>query len=222
MLFGALLAWRGRLIVPISLIVVAGASAVLLFVSREWSVAPKLDGWIEVEAIRTAADFFCGVLVHQAWRRRRRLNLWGSGALGAGAVVTLASMCVRHSSGSGAYVEMAAALGGGSLLVWGCCCSPWAQAIGGSWAGRWIGDVSFSIYMWHFPVALVFMLLGVDGMLGTGALMLGPYLLCVLAVARVSFRCLEQPARRWLVRVAARDAPHHAPAWPELSPRSER
>jgi peptidoglycan/LPS O-acetylase OafA/YrhL len=217
-LFGALLAWRGRFIVPISLVIVAGASATLLFVSRQWSIAPKLDGWIEVELIRTAADFFCGVLVHQAWRRWSSMNLWGSVALGAGAAITLAAMSFRHSSGNGAYLEMAAALGGGSLLAWGCTCSRWAQWIGDSWTGRWIGDVSYSVYMWHFPVALVFMLLGVNLFLGNGALLLAPYLFCVLAVARVSFRFLEQPARRWVVRVAGRDDPRRAPAWRELSP----
>jgi peptidoglycan/LPS O-acetylase OafA/YrhL len=202
MLFGALLTWRRRFIVPISLAIVAGASATLLYISREWSIAPKLDGWIEVELIRTAADFFCGVLVHRAWRRWRRMNLWGSVALGAGTAITVVAMNSRHSSGSGAYLEMAGALGGGSLLVWGCTCSRWAQSIGGSWAGRWIGDVSYSIYLWHFPVALVFMLLGVDGLTGNGALLLAPYLLCILIVARVSFRYLEQPARRWVVRMA--------------------
>jgi peptidoglycan/LPS O-acetylase OafA/YrhL len=72
--------------------------------------------------------------------------------------------------------------------------------------------------MWHFPVALVFMALGVDRFLGNGTLLLAPYLLCVLAVARVSFRYLEQPARRWVVRVVGRDDPRRAPAWRELAP----
>jgi peptidoglycan/LPS O-acetylase OafA/YrhL len=220
MLFGALLAWRGRFIVPISLAIIVGASATLLYVSREWSVMPKLDGWIEVELIRTAADFFCGVLVHQAWRRWRRVNVWGSVALGAGAAITLAAMCFRHSSGNGAYLEMVSALVGGSLLVWGSACSRWAQSIGGSRAGRWIGDVSYSIYMWHFPVALVVLLLGVDSVIGNGLLLLMPYLFCVLTVAHVSFRYLEQPARRWVVRRAGRDDPRHIPMWRRL-PSSE-
>jgi peptidoglycan/LPS O-acetylase OafA/YrhL len=203
MLFGVLLAWRGRFIVPIALVVAAGATGVLLFVTQEWSVAPELGGWIEVELIRTAADFFAGVLVHQAWRRWGRPSPWGSVALGAGAAITLVAMSIPHSAGSGAYVEMAAALGGGSLLVWGCATSGWAQSIGGSRAGTWLGEISYSVYMWHFPVAALFILIGVDAWLGTGPLLLAPFALSVLAVSRVSFLHLERPARSWIVRLAA-------------------
>lgn len=201
MLFGALLAWRGRFIVPIALVVTVAASAFLLFVTQEWSVAPKLGGWFEPELVRTAADFFGGVLVHQAWRRWGRVNFWGSVALCAGAAVTLAAMSVPHFTGLGAVIEMAAALGGGSLLVWGCAGSRWAHSIGGSRVGTWLGDISYSVYMWHFPVAALTILFGLDAWLGTGPLLL-PYLLCVVAVARLSFIALERPARSWVVRVA--------------------
>jgi peptidoglycan/LPS O-acetylase OafA/YrhL len=202
MLFGALLAWGGRFIVPISLVIAAGAAGALLFVAHEWSVAPKLDGWIEAELLRTIADFFTGVLVHRAWRRWGGTSGRGSAALGAGVAITLGAMSVPHASGSGAYIEMAAALGGGSLLVWGCVGSRWAQSLGGSRAGTWLGDVSYSVYMWHFPVAVVFTLLGIDALLGNGVLLLVPYGFSVLAVARISFRYFENPARRWVVRVA--------------------
>jgi peptidoglycan/LPS O-acetylase OafA/YrhL len=61
---------------------------------------------------------------------------------------------------------------------------------------RWIGDISYSLYLWHFPVLII------------GASVLGPLtwwqgalgILLSLGLAQLSYRFVEQPVRdsRWL------------------------
>lgn len=207
MLFGLILAWRPRLLVPIAACVAAAATGVLLFVIREWSAAPVFAGWLEPELLRATADFFVGVLVYRAWCRRGRANGYATAALVVGAAVTIAVMSVKHMAGAGAYMEMASALGGGSLLIWGCMGSRRAQIIGGSAYGRWFGEISYSVFMWHFPIAVAFTLLGASQILGTGLMLLISYLFCVVVIARASFLYLEMPAQDWVPRTCyVRDA----------------
>ncbi len=84
----------------------------------------------------------------------------------------------------------------------------------GSWFGRgidvaplkWVGDRSYGIYLWHWPV-LVLMLVGTQGFgpeagvpvwTGIGALVLS------VAAAAVSYRFVERPFRRYGFRHALR------------------
>jgi len=67
---------------------------------------------------------------------------------------------------------------------------------------RWLGDASYGIYLWHFPVQLM-LLLAVPGLATNHQLARSPaflvaFLMSVVAIALVSFRYFESPARRWL------------------------
>ncbi|WP_426441687.1 acyltransferase family protein [Bradyrhizobium genosp. P] len=203
-LYGVIMAMWGRFIVPISLLLIVAASAFLLLVIGQWSVGPKYDGWIESELLRTIADFFAGVMVHYAWSRYGRDNVLGTIALLLGAAVTLCAMMVGHTH---AVIEMLASVGGGSLLVWGCSCSRGAKVLAKTQPGRWIGDISYSIYLWHFPAAMVLSLLNVDVLIGTGPGFLCLYLVFILTVSHFSYVYLENPARLWVTRIALPDTP---------------
>lgn len=76
---------------------------------------------------------------------------------------------------------------------------------------KWVGDRSYGVYLWHWPVFLIAVAL-----LPAGAPAGWVALPVTLLVAAVSYRVLEQPVRRLGFRGAARAAfgRVRAPSWP--------
>jgi peptidoglycan/LPS O-acetylase OafA/YrhL len=84
------------------------------------------------------------------------------------------------------------------LPVMGSCMVIWGQ---GSWTQlnemapiQWLGDRSYSLYLWHWPVASMLHHLELKG----HALAIAMGLLIALVLSDISFRLVEQPTRRWL------------------------
>lgn len=79
----------------------------------------------------------------------------------------------------------------------------------------WVGDISYSLYLWHFPVQLVFMLgLGwIDWearrQIFASPLMLLAFLAMTTIVAWLSFTRFEMPARQWLKSLLERHQLRH-------------
>jgi peptidoglycan/LPS O-acetylase OafA/YrhL len=149
--------------------------------------------------LRTLCGFFEGVLVHELWRSRPTWSAaGGAAALVFGTFALLAAMMFPRTMSGNAYIEMAAALFASTLLVWGCATAPVARIIGDSRLGKWIGEISYSVYMWHFPVAALCVLAGASDAFGRGVLLFATYLGITLAVATMSNMHLERPSRAFL------------------------
>lgn len=74
---------------------------------------------------------------------------------------------------------------------------------------RPLGDASYGVYLWHFPVQLVFVI-AVDAAIGTRWVfrdwwMLALFLVAALAAGFASHRWIERPAQRAILRLARRD-----------------
>ena len=72
---------------------------------------------------------------------------------------------------------------------------------------RWLGDISYSTYLWHFPVQLAFVIFAalVAPIDYTAKPVFWLYVASVMLVGTLSFRFLETPARIAIRKWAARD-----------------
>ncbi|WP_338467553.1 acyltransferase [Novosphingobium sp. ZN18A2] len=75
----------------------------------------------------------------------------------------------------------------------------------------WLGEVSYSTYLSHTFLFLIFKLLFVDETLQVGWAGLAAYLLIVLATSALLYRLVERPAQRWLNARAPRWAAYRRP-----------
>jgi peptidoglycan/LPS O-acetylase OafA/YrhL len=70
---------------------------------------------------------------------------------------------------------------------------------------RWLGDASYGIYLWHFPIQLVLLLtvpgLATDHEAAPSPVFLILFLCTVVSVAVLSYNMIEKPARHWVRRV---------------------
>jgi peptidoglycan/LPS O-acetylase OafA/YrhL len=159
--------------------------------------APLVNWWIA----RGVAGFFAGALtllliqwlVHL---RKARLLGWIAVALMASIVVLRAHFAVGGLYGVNAHALLLFPLLIAASLTW----RPLSRLLS-SRPLTFLGDISYSVYMIHFPVALVFLstarILGADLPVRSLALWMA-YAVTVLGVAVLSYRYFELPAQRWL------------------------
>ena len=146
--------------------------------------------------IRCTTEFMLGMF---CWRLRR--DVAGAGFLGRDTVLVPATLAMAVMTLSQA-MDMA-------FLVLSC-----AVVIGFSFersltarafaspVPRWLGTISFSLYLWHIP--MLQLAPGIVGLMEHVGI-LQPWLighlllmLAVLAVSAASFKWVERPAQRWL------------------------
>jgi peptidoglycan/LPS O-acetylase OafA/YrhL len=81
--------------------------------------------------------------------------------------------------------------------------------------GSYLGDISYSIYLLHFPLQILFVLvfsgLGFGQEVFTSAYMLLLFILLLIVVAGFSFRYFERPAQE-LIRRTSRNLFGHGRA----------
>jgi peptidoglycan/LPS O-acetylase OafA/YrhL len=179
-----------------SLAIAAAALAVtaLIFALAGWS----LNVWVGPPALtRVAGEFVCGAVICRAVALGTGLANGGGDWLGFGAFIAfltgaslglddfalaaLLALCILGASTADA--ALARTLGSGPLM--------------------WLGEISYSIYMVHFPVLLVvrrlWERLGFAGwsMFGKALALLATVAL-VIAISAVLFYLIERPVRMLL------------------------
>ncbi|WP_427870898.1 acyltransferase family protein [Leucobacter luti] len=99
--------------------------------------------------------------------------------------------------------------GGFQLATGAALLTVWAVTREGAWAGRaldvaplrWVGERSYGIYLWHWPLLLIIgKALGPGQAWATAALTLA----CTILVSAVSYRYVEQPVRNFGLRRSLR------------------
>jgi peptidoglycan/LPS O-acetylase OafA/YrhL len=102
----------------------------------------------------------------------------------------------------------AAILAGTFAVLSGALAIDLADRSGAFRLGKVLGDASYGIYLWHFPLQLAMVLL-VDATLGTRMVFRQPVFLIVFVVGALiagfaSHRWIERPAQRAIMRLADR------------------
>ncbi len=190
--------WRA----PLALAIVATALVVIGLFSKRYMAGAETFG-----LARGAAGFFTGYLVQRIWRRRPpKTGLW--------AEIAVAALVAAFLAVSGeTAVSLAAPLVFG-LAVWVFAAEGGAiSRLLKSGPGLKLGAWSYSIYLVHAPVIVAFhiayrvakwpggQVTHAAEAFGTpwlGDLINLLFVGLVLAIAPITYRFIEQPARRWL------------------------
>lgn len=150
---------------------------------------------VDMYLVRTAAGVLTGALAYQLWSLRPSWNTKLAGScLLAGAGLTLWALQTPAPNPLNRVAELVAASAGGALLVVGAASSKLAERISRRRPLVWLGDVSFSLYLWHYPLVAALSLTRVsEHVLGEDMFLL--YLVAVFALATASQRWIERPTR---------------------------
>lgn len=160
-----------------------------------YAMRGTLDLHYDFGVPRALAGFVTGMALHAAVSTRVLPRRWLWLAL------VWIGLCAGAVLPDIAYVP-------GFVIMVAACARMRAEGVLGR-AGRWAGDVSYSLYLWHVPVLMVLphvtaMLLGPEFIAGLSAWQSSVALVAVLVLlsgaAEVSYRWIEKPAREWIRR----------------------
>lgn len=175
----------------------AVASALILTsFSSSWSGGPKLWGWLEPNLLRCICGMSSGFLTFRIWLYHRATRAIALSALTAGALCSIFLMSQGARGAHDMIVGAVMSLVCAPLMVYGCAASPILETFGNSVASQWIGNIGYSILMWHFPVAQVLILIGCETMPHSSTWLPFVYLALVLSVSTASHRAIEIPVGR--------------------------
>lgn len=141
---------------------------------------------------RCLASFAMGCVLCQLWQRWNGLRLGGIVAGLSCAAIIAASAILRLPETAwvpAAFFTglLALALGRGVI----------ARLLGGKTL-TYLGEISYSTYLGHYGLFILFKLAFVDASLQLGWAGLAGYLTLVMAASIVLYHALEKPAQRWL------------------------
>ena len=163
---------------------------------HEWSVG---SAWIGAPALlRVSSEFSCGVLLYRAVRVDfGNLSSWLSDILTFGVLAALCAAAFLDANDFVLITLLAALIAGVSGQGFA------VRAVFGCRPVVWLGEISYSIYLVHFPVLLV-LRHGVDHIVrvrlaeseATRLLLFAFSVAVVIGAASLSYYLVERPARR--------------------------
>ncbi len=143
---------------------------------------------------RCLAGFAMGMVLCLLWQRWRAVSR--AGVMAALACAGIVAGAWTFSLPETAWVPAAFFTG---LLALALDRGPVARLLGGK-ALTWLGEVSYSTYLAHFLLFIVYKIACVDASLQLGWIDLAGFLALVLASSAALYYGLEKPAQRWLNR----------------------
>lgn len=186
-----------RLRIPLATVLAVGAAVGCWMVNGRMSGFGVLGGWLTSSVLRGVFGFFTGVCLTALlppWLRRRRV--WDVVGIASGALLVF--LLAHPAALIGAWPEFAlvgvltplliAACSHGTMLAR---LTMWRPLV-------WLGDVSFSVYLWHFPIQLCFALAVARGWridYGSPAVF-AAFLGLTYLIGDLSWRYLERPIQR--------------------------
>ena len=140
--------------------------------------------------LRCLAQFLCGMLVCQLWQKRERWMVAASALVLIGCFGLWQSGIWRES--------FAVPLGFAALVFWLAATSGVRGNPLGGRVLRYVGDISYSTYLAHFPLWIGFKLVFVSDVNTVSLPLMALFLLLVLGSSALLYQFVEQPGRRWL------------------------
>jgi peptidoglycan/LPS O-acetylase OafA/YrhL len=202
-------AHRGRQLALTLALVAAGALSTILAYAHQWP--QTLSTSLLPHLVEFGAGMAVAVLLHgRALSRRRAAAL----ALAGVAIIIINSWW--HATGAGSHdvrslVGDAPGIAGIAMILATLAAGPWRATLLARGPAKWLGTISYGVYLLHFPVIVG---LRMTGHWPQGDA-LGRQLLTVMAItlpaAAISWFVVEQPAIAWARRVTSAKRPQRAP-----------
>ncbi len=186
-------AMRGR----VSVLLVVFSAAGLWALGGRVIEGGALWGWLDAAVARGAFGFFAGVFLAELMRGSANLSLGWDGVgvvAGASLLVFMASVQLQQISGLD-FVIVALVV---PAMVAGCVRGKYLVRLAQLRSLKWLGEVSFSVYLWHFPVQIVMGLIVASGVAipFASAWVLGGFVATCYLLGHASWVLLEKPAQR--------------------------
>ncbi|KQY98569.1 hypothetical protein ASD19_06950 [Microbacterium sp. Root53] len=153
-----------------------------------WRAGSGLDGGY-FDSVARAWELLAGAAIAVIGTSRLRERARRAISLAGLALVAVSALLIHETWGV-PFPWVIPAVLGVALVIWADApASP--RGILGNPISQWLGDVSYSLYLWHFPV-IVF----ATSVLGNSVWVQLGSLAAMLALAACSFRWIEQPFQR--------------------------
>ena len=182
---------RGTPALIVMLIAVLAALHVVFALSGESSLGAQIT---RLGLIRCLAEFAVGTMLCALWQRWRQLPA----APGRSKLAFLAALAFASLAGLAESAFIPALFAAGLLAL--ALDRGIAVRILSSRPLHWLGEVSYSTYLAHFFLLVLFKIVFVDVSMQIGWGRFSLYLALVLAASAVLFHGLEKPAQRWINR----------------------
>lgn len=150
--------------------------------------------------IRCLIEFAVGTLLCVLWQRWRGAVWHGRMALMLALGALIIGLWGEWPETAFVPLVMAAGLMGLALD------RGWLARVFGGTAIHWLGEVSYSTYLSHFFLLILYKIAFVDASLQMGPGLLAGYLGLLLIVSAALYYAVERPGQRWLMRHAPRFA----------------